>query len=99
MRQRLSGSQSIDRCPWSLRWAAYTEDPAGVPGKYRDAQLARITRSQTFAKETRGVTQLRETFSAVSDTGEIHLSLAYRQSGMVMWVTADKPNLPLCKGS
>ena len=78
-----------------VHWLSYTEDPAGVPGKYRDATLARITRSQSFTKETRGETHVRETFSAVAETGELHLSLAYRQGGLVMWVTADKPNLPL----
>jgi len=88
-RNRSSGT------PGHFHWLLYTEDPAGVPGKYRDARLARVTRSQTFTKETRGVTQVRETFSAVSDTGEIHLSLAYRQGGMITWVTADKPNLPM----
>jgi hypothetical protein len=78
-----------------LHWLSYTEDPAGVPGKYRDSKLARITRSQTFTKETRGETHVRETFSAIAEDGEIHLSLAYRQGGVVMWVTAEKPNLPL----
>src|SRR5262245_1720908 len=78
-----------------VHWLAYTEDPAAVPGKYRDAKLAHITRSQIFTKETRGQTDVREKFSAVSDTGEFHLSLAYRQGGMVMWVTAEKPTLPL----
>src|SRR5215470_228791 len=74
-----------------VHWLLYTEDPAGVPGKYRDAKLARITRSQTFTKETRGETRVRETFSAVAETGEVHLSLAYRQGGVVVWVTAEKP--------
>ncbi|HMF93450.1 MAG TPA: hypothetical protein VKE96_04115 [Vicinamibacterales bacterium] len=78
-----------------VHWLSYTEDPAGIPGKYRDAKLARITRSQTFTKETRGETRVRETFSAVAESGEVHLSLAYRQGGAVMWVTADTPNLPL----
>ena len=78
-----------------FHWLSYTEDPVGVPGKYRDAKLARISRSQTFTKEHRGETRVRETFSAVAESGEIHLSLAYRQGGMVMWVTAEKPNLPL----
>jgi hypothetical protein len=58
-----------------VHWFTYTEDPAGVPGKYRDGKLAQITRSQTFAKERRGENQVRETFSAVADRGEIHLSL------------------------
>ncbi len=26
--------------------------------------------------------------------GEVHLSLAYQQGGMLFWATADKPNLP-----
>jgi hypothetical protein len=78
-----------------FHWFLYTEDPAGVPGKYGDGKLARITRSQTFTKEGRGETQVRETFSAVADGGEVHLSLAYRQGGMLAWLTADKPNLPL----
>jgi hypothetical protein len=88
-RHRLTGALG------HFHWLSYTEDPVAVPGKYRDARLARITRSQTFTKETRGATHVRETFSAVSDAGKVHLSLAYRQGGMVMWVTADKPSLPL----
>jgi hypothetical protein len=78
-----------------FHWFLYTEDPAGVPGKYRDGKLAHITRSQTFTKERRGETEVRETFSAVADSGELHLSLAYRQGGMAIWAIADKPNLPL----
>jgi hypothetical protein len=78
-----------------FHWFLYTEDPAGVPGKYRDAKLALITRSQTFTKERRGETQVRESFSAVADDGEIKLSLAYLQGGMMAWSTAEKPNLPL----
>src|SRR5262249_46044834 len=78
-----------------FHWFLYTEDPAGVPGKYRDGKLAHIPRSQTFTKEQRGETQVRETFSAVADDGEVKLSLAYRQGGMVAWITAEKPNLPL----
>jgi hypothetical protein len=78
-----------------FHWFTYTEDPAGVPGKYRDATLADITRSQSVTKERRGETQVRETFSAVAKDGEIHLSLAYRQGGMLVWATAEKPNLPL----
>ena len=34
-------------------------------------------------------------FDAVAKGGEIHLSLVYEQGGMVMWLTADEPNLPL----
>ena len=78
-----------------VHWFTYTEDPAAVPGKYRDGKLAHIKRSQIFTKEHRGETQVRETFSAVADSGEIDLSLAYEQGGMVIWATADKPNLPL----
>src|SRR5262249_8502232 len=37
----------------------------------------------------------RETLSAVGQGGEIHLSLAYQQGGMVVWATAGQPNLPL----
>lgn len=78
-----------------LHWHTYTEDPAGVPGKYGDATLATITRAQTFTKQQRGVSEVHETFTAVADTGRVHLSLAYRQGGQVIWATADKPNLPL----
>ena len=79
-----------------MHFLTYTEDAEAVPGKYRDGKLAEITRSQTFTKERRGETQVRETFSAVaSDGAEIHLALTYQQGGMVMWATADKPNLPL----
>jgi hypothetical protein len=78
-----------------FHWFLYTEDPAGVPGKYQDGKLAHITRSQTFTKERRGETQVREILSAVADSGEVHLSLAYEQGGIVNWATADKPNLPL----
>ena len=28
-----------------MHWLTYTEDPAGVPGKYEDGVLAEITRS------------------------------------------------------
>jgi DNA-binding response OmpR family regulator len=78
-----------------VHWFTYTEDPAAVPGTYRDGKLAHIKRLQTFTKEHRGETQVREIFSAVADSGEIHLSLAYEQGGMMIWATADKPNLPL----
>src|SRR5262249_4511488 len=37
-----------------MHWLTYTEDPAGVPGKYGDAALVDITRLQTFSKERRG---------------------------------------------
>jgi hypothetical protein len=79
-----------------LHWFTYTEDPASVPGKYDDGTLARITRSQTFSKERRGETQVRETFAAVGDHGEVHLTLAFEQGGdLVIWATPDQPNLPL----
>jgi len=78
-----------------VHWHAYTEDPAGVPGKYRDAVLAHIARTQTHTKERRGETRVSERFSAVADSGAIHLSLEYEQGGPVVWVTADGPNLPL----
>jgi hypothetical protein len=52
-------------------------------------------RSQTFTKENRGGTEVHERFSAIAESGEIYLSLGYRQGGMVMWVTAEKPNVPL----
>ena len=78
-----------------IHWFTYTEDPAAVPGKYRDAKLATITRSQTFSKDRQGETQVREIFSAVADSGDLHLSLAYEQGGVVIWATADHPNLPL----
>jgi hypothetical protein len=35
-----------------LHWWTYTEDPTGVPGKYRDARPAEITRSQTFTNNS-----------------------------------------------
>jgi hypothetical protein len=79
-----------------VHWLTYTEDPAAVPGKYRDGTLAHVTRSQTFTKERRGETHVRETFSAVADSGTVTLSLAYNQGGdLVIWATPDEPNLPL----
>jgi hypothetical protein len=79
-----------------IHWFTYTEDPAGVPGKYGDGVLAEITRSQTFSKERRGETHVRETLSALAESGELHFSLAYEQGGDVLiWVTPDEPNLPL----
>ena len=79
-----------------MHWLTYTEDPAGVPGKYEDGALAQITRSQTFSKERRGETNVRETFSAAAEHGEIHLSLAYEQGGdLVLWASPHEPNLPL----
>ena len=62
-----------------LHWSTYTEDPAAVPGKYGDGTLAAITRSQTFTKQRRGETQVRESFSAMADTGAVQLSLSYQQ--------------------
>ena len=78
-----------------IHWFTYTEDPTAVPGKYKDAELANVTRSQNFTKERQGETHVRESFDAVAEGGEIHLSLAYEQGGMVMWVIADEPNLPI----
>jgi hypothetical protein len=79
-----------------MHWLTYTEDPAGVPGRYEDAALAQITRSQSSSKERRGETRVRETFSAVAEHGEVHLSVAYEQGGdLVIWASPDKPNLPL----
>jgi hypothetical protein len=79
-----------------LHWFTYTEDPAAVPGKYGDAVLASTTRLQTFTKEQPGETHVRESFSAVSERGEIHLTLAFEQGGeLVIWATPDAPNLPL----
>jgi hypothetical protein len=92
-RHRLTGTLG------HIHWLSYTEDPASVPGKYRDAKLARISRSQTFTKKNRADTRVRETFSAVAESGEIHLSLGYRQGELVMWVTADTPNLSLYAAS
>src|SRR5215510_9254917 len=82
-----------------IHWFTYTEDPAGVPGRYGDGTLADITRSQTFTKQHRGQTQVRETLSAVAGSGQVHLSLAYQQGGMVTWATAGEPNLPLYAAS
>jgi hypothetical protein len=79
-----------------MHWLTYTEDPAGVPGKYADGALADITRSQAFTKERPGETHVRETFSAVAERGEVHLSLAHEQGGdLVVWASPDQPNLPL----
>ena len=60
-----------------IHWLTYTEDPQSVPGKYGDGKLAQIKRSETFTKERRGETRVREEFSAVGESGEIHLSLSY----------------------
>jgi hypothetical protein len=38
----------------------------------------------------------RFAFSAVTESGEVHLPLTYQQGGeIVIWATADKPSLPL----
>jgi hypothetical protein len=78
-----------------IHWFTYAEDSAGVPGKYGDGTLADITRSQTFTKQRRGQTQVRESFSAVAEAGQVHLSLAYQQGGTLTWATAEEPKLPL----
>jgi len=78
-----------------IHWLTYTEDPSAVPGKYRDGVLARITRSQTFTKEEPGETKVAEKFTAVADSGTVRLSLAYQQGGLMMWITAETPNLSL----
>jgi hypothetical protein len=79
-----------------LHWFAYTEDPAGVPGKYRDGVHARITRSQTFSKEQQGETCVQETFDAFGEDGKVSLSLDYVQGGdLVIWATAAEPNVCL----
>jgi hypothetical protein len=78
-----------------IHWLTYTEDPKGVPGKYKDAKLAAIMRSQTFSKERRGETTVKESFSAVAEDDEVYLSLTYAQGGMLMWGTAELPNLLL----
>src|SRR5262249_39085152 len=49
----------------------------------------------TFTKKQRGETEVSESFSAVAEDGEVKLSLTYKQGGMVIWITAEKPNLPL----
>src|SRR5262249_4910381 len=80
-------SQSRDQSTGELghvHWCTYTEDPAGVPGKYSDGRLAQISRSQTFTKQHRGQTEVRESFSAVADAGSVQLSLAYQQGGSLI---------------
>src|SRR4030095_1525685 len=54
-----------------IHWFTYTEDPAAIPGRYGDSTLANITRSQTFSKQRRGQTHVRETLSAVAHNGEL----------------------------
>jgi hypothetical protein len=79
-----------------VHWFTYTEDPAGVPGRYLDATLAQITRSQSFATERPGETRVRETFSALANAGEVQFSLTYDQGGdLVIWAVSDRPNPPL----
>ena len=78
-----------------IHWFTYTEDPSAVPGKYRDAALAQITRSQTFSKVNRGETRVREFVRAHGQNGLIELSLEYVQGGQLVWATADQPNLEL----
>jgi hypothetical protein len=58
---RFTSSRAGDgRARTHAHWLTYTEDPAGVPGKYEDGALAQITRSQTFSKERRGESHVRE---------------------------------------
>jgi hypothetical protein len=56
-----------------------------------DCSLRNLVAPQLENRET----HVCELFSAVAESGEVHLSLAYRQGGVLMRVTADKPNLPL----
>jgi hypothetical protein len=65
-----------------------------VPGKYLDATLAQIQRSQAFTKERGGETLVCEAFSAVAER-EIRLSVTYQPGGMMILATADQPSLPL----
>ncbi|MEV6103372.1 hypothetical protein AB0M28_01495 [Streptomyces sp. NPDC051940] len=78
-----------------LHWRTYTEDPAAVPGHYRDGVLARVNRTQTFTKKDPGRTHVHETFSAETDAGSIHLNLAYEQGGMTLWSAPEHPELLL----
>jgi len=82
-----------------IHWFTYTEDPAAVPGECGDGTRAGITWSQTSTNQHRGRTQVRESFSAVADGGQLRLSLAYQQGGMVTWATAEEPNLALYAAS
>jgi hypothetical protein len=41
-----------------IHWFLYTEDPEGIPGKYRDGKLAEIRRAQSSSKERRGETRV-----------------------------------------
>jgi len=87
-RNQATGSIAI------MHWCTYTEDPDDVPGHYKDGRLAHIKGTLTFTKERRHETNVNETFSAVADSGEVSLSLDYRQGGLVVWLTADEPSLP-----
>jgi hypothetical protein len=78
-----------------MHWFTYTEDPSGVPGRYGDAALARITRSHTISKERSGETLVRESFRAVGELGKVQLSVAYAQGGQLNWLTPEQPNLVL----
>jgi hypothetical protein len=78
-----------------IHWFAYTEDPAGVPGRYRDAKLADIRRFQSFTHASRGRTEVYEQFNAKAEAGTVHLSLTYRQGDSTIWLCADEPNLQL----
>jgi hypothetical protein len=66
-----------------VHWFTYTEDPDAVPGKYNDAVLADISRTQTFTKHRRGETEVRESFSAVGANGQLHMTLSYTQERRV----------------
>jgi hypothetical protein len=95
-------SQARDQATGALghiHWFTYTEDPAAISGKNGDGTLASVTWSQTFTKQHRGQAQVRESFSAVADSGQLHLSLAYQQGGIVIWATAEEPNLALYPAS
>src|SRR5215467_13446483 len=78
-----------------FHWFLYTEDPAGVPGKYRDGKLAHITRSQAFIKAQRGETQVGASFSAVADDGELKVPRTYLHGRRLAWRTAEKTTVPL----
>ena len=98
-------SQARDRATGEvahLHWFTYTEDAAGVPGKYEDGTLAQITRSQTFTKERQGDTRVQETFSAAAEGGQVHLSLAYdsgRRPGDLGDSRQAEPAAPGCEES
>jgi hypothetical protein len=56
-----------------------------------DCPLRNLVAPQLENRET----HVCELFSAVAESGEVHLSHAYRKGGVLMWVTAAKPTLPL----